>query len=82
MIDDTLEIKVIQVIEDTLHIQVSLEDDMTTVREWDSMAQLSILVNIEKAFDFKFTLEEIANASSVMDWISITNSKISKSVDL
>ena len=82
MTDDTLGNKVMQVIEDTLHIQVSLDDDMTTVREWDSMAQFSILVNIEKAFDFKFTLEEIANASSVIDWISITNSKISKSADL
>ena len=32
MTDDTLGNKVMQVIEDTLHIQVSLDDDMTTER--------------------------------------------------
>ena len=36
-----------------------------TEPNWDSLAQLEILITVEEAFDVKFSAEEIAGANSV-----------------
>ena len=47
--------------------QASVRPESTTsdLPEWDSLNHLLIVMDIEKAFQFKFVLEEIAGLDSV-----------------
>ena len=57
--------------------EVSLTDSMTAddIEEWDSLAQIQLVVAIEKAFGLKFTSQEIVDWKNVGDMVESIQSK-------
>jgi len=45
------------------------------IEDWDSMAQLNLVVNIEKEFKVKFKVEEIAKIRKVNDFIVLIEAR-------
>ena len=75
MIKESIELIVIRIIQDILQVPITIADEMDGIREWDSMAQLNILISIENELHYKFQLEEIISATSVKKWVEISISK-------
>ena len=44
--------------------------------EWDSLAHINIITQIESIFDIRFSLEEVENFNEISDFIKIINSRI------
>ncbi len=70
----SLEVKAL--IEEVLEISISEDDGLGSMIEWDSMAQLSILLSIEQRFKIKFSLLELKDVTTLRGWIDATNQKI------
>jgi len=45
------------------------------IEDWDSIAQLNLVIAIEKEFNTKFKIDEIANIKSVKDMLKKINEK-------
>ena len=63
-------------VEEVLGVEISDSDGLGTIDEWDSMAQLSILIAIESQHNIKFSLSELTNVTTLSSWILLTNQKI------
>ena len=50
----------------------TVQDD---IEDWDSIAQLNLVIAIEKEFNTKFKVDEIANIKSVKDMLKKINEK-------
>ena len=48
------------------------------IDDWDSLAQINMIVAIEKDFDIKFNLEEIQKLRNVGDTLALIFQKINK----
>ena len=46
-------------------VQVSLEDDINSVSNWDSLSHIMIIRAIEDSIGYSFTPQEIAQSTSV-----------------
>ncbi len=55
---------------------ITRETNANDIEEWDSLAQVIIIVAIEKTFNIKFTLEELQNFKNVGDFIDLIEGKI------
>tara|TARA_B100000214_G_scaffold183359_1_gene132238 strand:- start:258 stop:506 length:249 start_codon:yes stop_codon:yes gene_type:complete len=44
--------------------------------EWDSLAHINIITQIESTFDIRFSLDEVENFNEISDFIKIINSRI------
>ena len=44
--------------------------------EWDSLAHINIITQIESIFKIRFSLDEVENFVDIQDIINIVNSKI------
>ena len=64
------------IIENVLGVKIKDNDGLGTIEEWDSMAQLSILLAIENQCGIKFKMTELKDVTNLASWISITNKKI------
>ncbi len=64
------------IIEKVLGVKIKDNDGLGTIEEWDSMAQLSILMAIENQYGIKFKMTELKDVTNLASWISITNKKI------
>ncbi len=66
-----LRTKLAGVFQQVLGHAVALRDDMKVggVEGWDSLAHVTIVLAIERAFKIKFKAVEIANAASVADLV-------------
>ncbi len=71
-----MEEKVIALLEEVLDVE-SLDNtcSQVTCEEWDSMAQLNIVAELEDAFDVNLEPEEISSMKSFDDIIRILKSK-------
>ena len=49
---------------------------MNDIEEWDSIAQMNLIVALEKEFNMKFKIDEIAKASSVSVMLEIIKTRI------
>ena len=61
--------KLKNIFEKIFNISINNKDFMNLkindIEEWDSMANLDLIFEVEKEFDFKFTTKEMENVSSV-----------------
>ena len=61
--------KLKNIFEKIFHISINNKDfinlKINDIEEWDSMANLDLIFEIEKQYNFKFTTKEMENVSSV-----------------
>ena len=75
---DTLE-KVIEIVASTCDVDKSEVTENSIVGDfpaWDSVGHLSILTNVEEAFDISFEPEEMMELEDVKDIVEAVNQKI------
>lgn len=75
---DTLE-KVIEIVATTCDVDKSEVTENSTVGDfpaWDSVGHLSILTNVEEAFDISFEPEEMMEIEDVKDIVEAVEEKI------
>lgn len=75
---NTLE-KVIEIVATTCDIDKSEVTENSTVGDfpaWDSVGHLSILSNVEEAFDISFEPEEMMEMEDVKDIVNAVNAKM------
>jgi|ETNmetMinimDraft_2_1059921.scaffolds.fasta_scaffold74990_2 acyl carrier protein len=57
---------------------IKQETSPNNIEDWDSLAQINLIVAIEKDFDIKFNLEEIQKLRNVGDTLALIFQKINK----
>lgn len=62
---------------DDENIQISETTTSDDIAGWDSIAQISLLVAIEKTFNVKFTFLEASNLKNVGEMVEVILRKIS-----
>lgn len=75
---DTLE-KIIEIVATTCDVDKSEVTENSTVGDfpaWDSVGHLSILSNVEEAFDISFEPEEMMEIEDVKDIVNAVNVKL------
>ncbi len=50
-------------------LTISEETSRKALKEWDSVAQVKLVLTIENEFDMRFTMEEVASIKTVSDFI-------------
>lgn len=71
-----MEQKVLGILKDVLDVEeLDTTCSQETTAEWDSMAQLNIVAELEDTFDVSLEPEEIARIKSFTDIITVLNSK-------
>jgi acyl carrier protein len=58
--------------------KISLNNKTTSknIKAWDSLAQISLIILIEKKFKIKFTVKEVESLSNVGDMINLIKKKV------
>ncbi|MBO2524436.1 MAG: hypothetical protein CW341_01860 [Bacteroidetes bacterium] len=75
---DTLE-KVIEIVASTCEVEKSEVSEKSMVGDfpaWDSVGHLTILSNVEEAFDISFEPEEMMEIEDVKDIVDAVNAKM------
>ena len=75
---DTLE-RIIEIVATTCDVDKSEVNENSTVGDfpaWDSVGHLSILSNVEEAFDISFEPEEMMEIEDVKDIVNAVNAKL------
>jgi acyl carrier protein len=62
---------------DNATLELSRTTTANDVEEWDSLAQISLLVSIEKEFNIKMSFEEVKALQNVGDMMDLIKSKLS-----
>lgn len=57
-------------------LETTRETSATDIEDWDSLAQINLVVAAEKTFDVKFTLDELAELNDVGDMLDLITSKL------
>ncbi|KZR78113.1 acyl carrier protein [Prochlorococcus marinus] len=68
MTDKEIFKQVAGVIEKVVKTNVNRESSMENTKEWDSMAQLQVLIRLESTFEVEFDLRDLNKATSVRGW--------------
>ncbi|HHU71574.1 MAG TPA: acyl carrier protein [Clostridiales bacterium] len=60
--------------------ELEIYDEMSAkdIDDWDSLTHIQLILEIEKAFSVKFTIEEITKTRNVGEFIELLTSKINK----
>ena len=75
---DTLE-KVIEIVASTCEVEKSEVSEKSMVGDfpaWDSVGHLTILSNVEEAFDISFEPEEMMEIEDIKDIVDAVNAKM------
>lgn len=75
---DTIE-KVIEIVASTCEVEKSEVSEKSMVGDfpaWDSVGHLTILSNVEEAFDISFEPEEMMEIEDVKDIVDAVNAKL------
>jgi len=58
--------------------ELEIYDEMSAkdIDDWDSLTHIQLILEIEKAFSVKFTIEEITKTRNVGEFIELLTSKI------
>ena len=57
-------------------ISLNNKTSSKNIKAWDSLAQISLIILIEKKFKIKFTVKEVESLSNVVEMINLINKKI------
>ncbi|MCI8378542.1 MAG: acyl carrier protein [Lachnospiraceae bacterium] len=57
-------------------IEIAPEMTAADIEDWDSLAHVELIVAVEKAFQTKFTTQEIKGLKNVGDFMDLINKKI------
>ena len=71
--------KVIEIVASTCEVNISEITENSTIGDfpaWDSMGHLSILSNVEEAFDISFEPEEMMDIEDVRDIVEAVKGKL------
>lgn len=60
---------------DEKDLEITAETTAKDIEEWDSFAQISLIVDIEKEFSVKFNLEEVSELKNVGDMLELIKKK-------
>lgn len=72
--------KISEIFEDVLDIENIAITELTTasdVEGWDSLNHINIMVHVQKEFNVKFNLKEMASFKNIGDMISAIEEKLS-----
>lgn len=71
--------KVVDVIRKTLDVDektdISIQTKMEDIPEWDSFGQISLLSELEKEFEIKFSFDEMIAINSVASILDVLEKK-------
>lgn len=68
--------KIIKDVLDDDSFEIGMETTASDHADWDSLAQINIIVAIEGQFKIKFSLNEMKQFANVGDVVRITKSKL------
>jgi acyl carrier protein len=57
-------------------LETTRETSATDIEDWDSLAQINLVVAAEKTFGVKFSLDELAELNDVGDMLDLITSKL------
>lgn len=63
-------------IEDTDNFILTETSKIEDYSEWDSLAHINIITQLESIFDIRFSLDEVENIFEINDFIVILKSRI------
>lgn len=58
--------------------ELEIRDDMSAkdIEDWDSLAQINLIIAIEKEFGVKFNLEEVSKLKNIGEMLELINLKL------
>jgi len=56
---------------DSNKLEINYDSSARTIKKWDSLAQISLIVGIERLFNIKFTVSELADLKNVGEIIDL-----------
>lgn len=58
--------------------ELEIRDDMSAkdIEDWDSLAQINLIIAIEKEFRVKFNLEEVSKLKNIGEMLELINLKL------
>jgi acyl carrier protein len=68
--------KIFREIFDEEHLEISRKTCADDIEDWDSLAQINLVVAAEKLFGVKFNLTELAQLNDVGDMLDLITSKL------
>jgi len=57
-------------------LETTRETSAADIEDWDSLAQINLVVAAEKTFGVKFSLDELAELNDVGDMLDLITSKL------
>ena len=60
---------------DNKNIKIDYDSSPETIARWDSLAQINLIVGIEKLMKIKFSVSELANLKSVGEIVDLILTK-------
>ena len=63
-------------IEDVTNFSVTIDSLTSDFKNWDSLAHINIIVQLEAHYGIRFSLDEVESFSTIRDIIQIISSKI------
>ena len=58
--------------------ELIIREDMSAndIEDWDSLAQINLIIDIEKEFKVKFNLEEVSSLKNIGEMLELLSKKI------
>ncbi len=53
--------------------KIKLNTSFSTIKDWDSLAHINIVLNLQKKTGRKFKLDNIADLNTVENWVKFLN---------
>lgn len=66
---------IIDILDDD-NLDITMETNADDIEDWDSLAQMNIMVSVSKKFKVKFNVEEIASLHNVGDLVKAVEAKL------
>ena len=61
---------------DDEELEIREEMSAKDIEDWDSLAQINLIIAIEKEFEVKFNLEEVSKLKNIGEMLELINLKL------